>query len=97
MKQDRHWIRRIKEPLEESLDYLTHEKLLKSWEYTHAKGVPLTDEEASNITSYSDFASLYLLFTPADQIDHTERQEKRKAEREKRRKRRNKKQSMKRD
>lgn len=85
-----HWVDRIKDPLENALDYLTREKLLKNWEYTHAKGVPLTDEEASNINSYNDFASLYLLFTPADQIDHTERQEKRKAERKSKRKNRKK-------
>ena len=78
-----HWLDRIKEPLEESLDYLTQENLLKSWEYTHAKGVPLTDEEAANITKYEDFSKLYLLFTPANQIDHTKRQERRDAEREK--------------
>lgn len=77
-----HWIDRIKEPLEESLDYLTKEGLLKDWEYTHAKGVPLTDEEASTITDYNTFSNLYLLFAPAETVDHTERQEKRKAERE---------------
>ena len=90
MKQDRHWVRRIKEPLEESLDYLTQEHLLKSWEYTHAKGIQLTDEEAQNITSYEDFKNLYILFTPADQIDHTERRERREAERAKKRKQRKK-------
>ena len=83
-----HWIDRIKEPLEESLDYLTQEHLLKDWEYTHSKGVPLTEEEASNITDYSTFSKLYLKFKPATKIDHTERQEKRKAEIEKRRKKR---------
>lgn len=73
MKQDRHWDRRIKEPLEQALDTLTQEGVLKNWEYTHAKGVPLTDEEASTITSYEDFSKLYLHFTPADKVDHTER------------------------
>ena len=82
-KRDRgHWVERIKEPLEEALDYLTQEGLLKSWEYTHAKGVPLTEDEAYSITTYKDFEELYLLFNPADKVDHTERQEKRRQERE---------------
>lgn len=68
-----HWERRIKDPLEEALDTLTEEGVLKDWKYTHAKGVELTEEEAYNITSYKDFASLYLLFTPADKVDHTDR------------------------
>lgn len=73
-KKDRgHWIERIKEPLERALDELTQEGILKSWEYTHAKGVELTEEEAYNLTSYEDYAKLYLHFTPADKVDHTER------------------------
>lgn len=95
-KQDRHWDRRIKEPLEQALDTLTQEGVLKDWEYTHAKGVPLTDEEASTITSYEDFAKLYLHFTPADKVDHTERIEAKqeaRAEARKKRKRATKKKS----
>lgn len=73
-KKDRgHWQERIKEPLEENLDYLTQEGFLRSWEYVHEKGRPLTDEEAGAITSYKDFAELYLLFDPAQKVDHTER------------------------
>lgn len=68
-----HWVERIKEPLEKALDTLTQEGILEDWEYTHAKGVALTDEEAGNITSYSDFAKLYLLFTPADKLNCAER------------------------
>lgn len=68
-----HWENRIKHYFEEALDELTREGILKNWEYTHAKGVPLTDEEASNITSYSDFEKLYLHFTPVDKVDHTDR------------------------
>ena len=68
-----HWENRIKRFFEEALDTLTQEGILKNWEYVHAKGVPLTDEEAQNITSYEDFAQLYLHFTPADKVDHTER------------------------
>lgn len=75
-----HWERRIKEPLEENLDYLTKEKLLKNWEYGHEKGIPLTEEEAQNITDYNTFSKLYLYFTPAEKVDHTERRERREKE-----------------
>ena len=73
-KKDRgHWAERIKEPLERALDTLTQEGVLKDWKYTHAKGVDLTEEEAYTITRYEDYAKLYLHFTPADKVDHTER------------------------
>ena len=81
-KTDRgHWEKRIKDRLEENLEYLVRENYLKSWEYAHEKGVPLTDEEAENITDYNTFSKLYILFAPADKVDHSERLEKRKAER----------------
>ena len=84
-KKDRgHWVNRIKEPFEEALDALTKDHILNSWEYTHAKGVPLTDEEAENITNYKDFESLYLLFDPADKVDHEERIEAKQEERARR-------------
>ena len=83
MKQDRHWDRRIKEPLEVALDELTKEGVLKDWKYTHAKGVELTEEEASNINGYADFEKLYLQFTPADKVDHTERIDAKKEARQK--------------
>ena len=73
IKDRGHWAERIKEPLERALDTLTQEGILRDWKYTHAKGVDLTEEEAYNITSYEDFAKLYLLFTPADMVDHAER------------------------
>ena len=73
MKQDRHWERRIKEPLERALDTLTEEGVLKDWKYTHARAIDLTEEEAYNISSYEDFSNLYLNFTLADKVDHTER------------------------
>lgn len=89
MRQDRHWDRRIKEPLEVALDELTKEHILKNWEYTHAKGIPLTEEEASNITVYSDFEKLYLHFTPADRVDHTDRLQAKKERKEKKPKKKN--------
>lgn len=73
-KTDRgHWIGRIKEPFERALDELTQEGILRDWKYTHAKGVDLTDAEAYSITSYADYAKLYLLFTLEDKVDHAER------------------------
>lgn len=81
-----HWVERIKEPLEQALDTLTQEEVLKDWKYTHAKGVELTEKEARNITSYEDFEKLYLQFTPADKVDHTERIEAKKEARQKRKK-----------
>lgn len=71
--------------------------MLKDWKYTHARGVDLTEEEAYSITSYEDFIKLYLHFTPADKVDHTERitakQEARAEARKKRKKTTNKKKS----
>ena len=68
-----HWQERIKDRLENALDTLTQEAILSGWEYTHAKAVALTDEEAYNITSYEEYAKLYIHFTLADEVDHTER------------------------
>ena len=88
-KKDRgHWVERIKEPLERALDVLTAEGVLKDWKYTHAKGVDLTEDEAYSITSYPEYEKLYLLFTPADKVDHTERIEAKQEAREKARKKR---------
>lgn len=82
-KTDRgHWAERIKEPLEQALDTLTQEGVLENWEYTHAKGLALTDDEAREITSYGDFAKLYLHFVPADTVDDTERIQKKRKQRE---------------
>lgn len=71
-----HWERRIKEPLEEALCYLMSPiGYLEDWKYTHAKGVELTDEEAAAITSYEDFAKLFLQFTPSQEnrVYHADR------------------------
>lgn len=68
-----HWQERIKDRLENALDTLTQEAILSGWEYTHAKAVALTDEEAYNITSYEEYAKLYIHFTLADEVDHAER------------------------
>lgn len=83
-----HWIDRIKEPLEKALDELTAEEILRDWKYTHARGIDLTEEEAYSITSYADFAKLYLHFTPEDKVDHAERIQAKQEAREKARERR---------
>lgn len=61
-----HWDRRIKEPLENALETLVQEGVLKDWKYTHAKGIDLTEDEAHSIDSYEEYAKLYVQFTPAD-------------------------------
>lgn len=81
------WIDRIKEPFETALDEVTRVGTLASWEYTHAKGVPLTDEEALNITEYKDFAQLYITFVMGEEVDHTERLARRAEEKKQRQER----------
>lgn len=68
----RHWDRRIKSPFEVALDALTG-KVIKDWEYVRAKGEPLTDEEAYNITDYEGFISLLVQFELTEAPDHKER------------------------
>lgn len=87
-KKDRgHWEQRIKEPFERALDELTSEGILKNWEYTHAKKLPLTEEEASSIVNHRDFVKLYLHFTLADTatvlLENTDRMDKKKQDIEK--------------
>lgn len=86
-----HWEERIKEPIEKALDELTKEKIIKDWEYAHPKGIPLTDEEASNITSYEEYTKLFLLFTFVDEVDNTKRMENKEAAKEKQQKKQQKK------
>ena len=71
-----HWIERIKEPLETALDELTQMEILKNWEYCHEKKKPLTDREAQEILDYYDYEALYLHFTPFDELNQSERIEK---------------------
>lgn len=71
-KQRGSWQDRIKEPLEKCLDDLMNLGILETWEYTHAKGIPLTDEEAYNIDSYSTFEELYIKFKLKDAPDQAE-------------------------
>lgn len=78
------WERLIKEPFENALDELTRCGLLEDWQYTHAKAVPLTDEEAAGITDYYTFSKLYVQFTLKDAPDHTARLEAARAKKAKR-------------
>ena len=73
-KQDnsRQWSTRIKEPFETALDRLTG-KVIANWEYVKAKGEPLTDTEAYNITNYDIFAGLLVQFELLKAPDHEER------------------------
>lgn len=79
-KQDnsRQWHARIKEPFEKALDEITgtdpqQGKVIKDWEYTKAKGEPLTDAEAYSINDYETFTSLLVQFKLLDEPDHKER------------------------
>lgn len=76
-----HWEARIKEPMEDALDILARGNVIKDpWEYIHAGGVKLTDEEARNITTYKDFIKLYVHYEmedPGDEEIIKEKQEQR--------------------
>lgn len=59
------WEERIKEPFENTLNFLTACGFLTDWEYCKAKGEPLTDEEA-NFTSYEVWANTLFHFSLAN-------------------------------
>ena len=62
--QETGWQGRIKERLENALDFLVSDiKILSDWRYSKAKGEELTAEEAANIAEYSIFENLYVYFT----------------------------------
>lgn len=69
------WERLIKEPFEKALDTLYKCGYLADWQYTKAKAVPLTDEEAAAITDYETFSKLYIQFSVKDAPDQTPRLE----------------------
>lgn len=69
------WERLIKEPFEKALDTLYKCGFLEDWQYTKAKAVPLTDEEAAAITDYETFSKLYIQFSVKDSPDQTPRLE----------------------
>lgn len=69
------WERLIKEPLEKALEALVQCGFLADWQYTKAKAVPLTDEEAAQITDYETFSKLYIQFVVRDAPNQTARLE----------------------
>lgn len=79
-QERRRWEDRIKEPFENSLDALTACGLLEDWYYSHSKGVPLTDEEATSFSCYEEWSETLVHFNLKDAPDHTERLEAREAE-----------------
>ena len=58
---DRMINRRIIEPMERDLDELKRLGVLKSWEYSNAKGAALTDEQVKNM-DFNTWAKLYVSF-----------------------------------
>lgn len=74
-KQRASWENRIKEPFEKALDTLTNCGLLQDWNYSHPKGVAMTDEEATNWGSYEEWANSLLHFNIMNAPDHTKRLE----------------------
>ena len=93
-KNRNSWTDRIKEPFETALEEVVRVGTLANWEYTHAKGVPLTEEEASNITDYKTFSELYITYEMGEEVDHTERLARRAEEQGKRQRKRSKKKSQ---
>ena len=67
------WEQKVKEQLEKALDHLHECGFLRDWCYSQAKGRKLTDEEASQITSYEKFVSLYIWYELADYPEHSKR------------------------
>ena len=75
VKKEKHsWEFLIKEQLEKALDHLHECGFLIDWCYSQAKGRKLTDEEASQITSYEKFVSLYIWYELADYPEHSKRE-----------------------
>lgn len=68
-----HWEARIKKPLEKALNTLIDHGILKSWRYTHPKGIELTDEEKNNLTNYHEYEQLMIEFLPAEEVYQEDR------------------------
>ena len=66
MNEDRHWERRIREPLEKALDSMP----FMHWHYCNPKGAPLTEEQLAD-NSYSSFIGSYVHFDLIDAPDQT--------------------------
>lgn len=63
----RSWQRRMKEPLENALEYLQNMGILNDWRYTGAKGAELSDEFfTGQDISFDTWYGLYIKFALAD-------------------------------
>lgn len=78
------WRARIKEPFEKALDTLYQCNFLSDWEYSHSKGVQMTDDEATNWASYDEWANSFVYFTIKNAPDQTKRLEARAEEKKNR-------------
>lgn len=89
------WERLVKEPFEEALDELTRAGLLKDWRYSLSGMEELTEEQATTILRYEQFASLYVCYELSGYEPHADRvrliAEKREARQERAAKKRSKK------
>jgi len=79
MTSDRAVSRKIVEPLEKNLNALEN---IFSWEYCHAKGLPLTDDELEADISYKEYTQRYIKVIMGNNYPHEE-WDKKKAERKK--------------
>lgn len=81
------WEHFVKEPFEKAMDTLyakgliaeekfdedTHRRISGGWRYTLSGMEELTDEQATNITRYEQFASLYVCFELSGYEPHSDR------------------------
>ena len=67
------WEYKVKEPFEKALDELCRCGLIKDWCYSQAKGKKLSDNEATQITSYEIFVSLYIWYELNEYPEHKDR------------------------
>lgn len=67
------WERLVKEPFEEALDELTRIGLLKDWRYSLSGMTELTEEQATTILRYEQFASLYICYDLSGYEPHADR------------------------
>ena len=72
-KSKRTWQDQIKERFERALDELTRVGFLTTWADSHEKRRLLTDAEAAAISSYEEYAELYLCYEIANYPTHGER------------------------
>lgn len=73
-EERRHWWERVKEPLERALQTLIEQNILDSWSYASANNKPVSKKQADKLsTSYQKFISLYVIYTPKNAPNQTQR------------------------